>query len=107
MNDIENMNDIEKLKNDFFSILELLKKEMDEMKQDIYSLKEKEVKKDMNEYNKLLSNYVPFKEKSPKTKKIIDEIEYIIDNNLLFNELGEIVGKIEKENEIIWINKSD
>lgn len=98
------MDEIDKLKNDFFSILEILKKEMDEMKQEIYSLKEKEVKEDMNEYNKLLSNYVPFKEKTQPVRKIIDGIEYIIDNKVLFNELGEIVGRIEIENEIIWIN---
>ncbi len=90
--------EIEQLKSEFYSILQLLRKEMDEMKQEINLLKEKE----MIEYNKLLSKYVPLKDKEPSYKRVIDNIEYILDNNILFNELGEIVGKLQGD-DIIWI----
>jgi hypothetical protein len=83
--------EINHLKNEFYSILEIIRKEMDEMKREIHLLREKE----MNEYNKLLSNYVPLKEKQPVCIKVIDGVEYILDNNILFNDLGEIVGKLD------------
>jgi hypothetical protein len=90
------MSEIEILKNEFFNILELLHKEINEMKQEIILLKQN----DINEYNKLLSNYKPLKEK-PKNQKItFHGIEYIMNNNILFNELGVIVGNINAYNEI-------
>jgi hypothetical protein len=93
---------VDELKNEFYTILEILRREMDEVKREISIMKEKEMK----EYNKLLSNYVPLKEKPPIKTKVIDGVEYIVDNNILFNELGEIVGRIqqmEQEDEVIWI----
>jgi hypothetical protein len=90
------MSEIEILKNEFFSILELLNKEINEMKQEIILLKQN----DINEYNKLLSNYKPFKE-TPKNQKItINGIEYIINNNILFDEIGVIAGIIDIYKEI-------
>ncbi len=99
------MDEIDNLKTEFYSILELIRKEIDEIKQEIRSFKDKESEKEMNEYNKLLSNYTPLKEKPPIIKKVIEGVEYIVDNNILFNELGEIAGKIDNidNNEILLL----
>jgi hypothetical protein len=94
--------EMNRLKNDFFVIIDLLKKEIDELKQDVYYLKQKDTKDDLNNYNKLLSNYTPLKDKVLLEKKIIDDIEYIVDNNIVFNEMGEIIGRLEN-NQIILI----
>lgn len=87
------MSEIEILKNDFFNILELLHKEINEMKQEIMILKQN----DINEYNKLLSNYKPLKEKPTIQKITIHGVEYIMNNNILFDEMGVIVGKLEND----------
>jgi hypothetical protein len=104
------LNEIDELKNEFYSILHLLRKELEEVKLEISLMKEKEInketEKEMNEYNKLLSNYsnyIPLKDKPPKQTKVIEGVEYTIDNNVLFNDLGEIVGKLDEINEVVWI----
>lgn len=89
-------------KNEFFIIIELLKKEIDDLKQDVYYLKQKDIKDDLNKYNTLLSNYTPLKEKQVMERKIIDGIEYIINNNIVFNDIGEIIGRLENE-QIIFV----
>jgi hypothetical protein len=93
------MSEIEILKNEFFNILEIIHKEMNEMKQELFLLKQK----DIHEYNKILSNYTPLKEKKINQKIIINGIEYTINNNILFDEMGVIVGKLEIDNEITMI----
>ncbi len=94
--------EIDKLKFEFYSILEIIRSEMDEIKLELQTFRENEKEKERQEYNKLLSNYVPLKEKPPKCVKVIDGIEYILDNNILFNDLGEIIGKLDGD-EIIKI----
>ncbi len=96
------MSEIETLKNEFFNILELLHKEINEMKQEIMLLKQN----DINEYNKLLSNYTPLKEKSTIQKLTIHGVEYIMNNNILFDEMGVIVGNVNIYNEINMLNNS-
>jgi hypothetical protein len=96
------MSEIETLKNEFFNILELLHKEINEMKQEIMLLKQN----DINEYNKLLSNYTPLKEKTNIQKITIHGVEYIMNNNILFDEMGVIVGNINIYNEINMLNNS-
>lgn len=50
-----------------------------------------------------MSNYTPLKEKKINQKIIINGIEYTINNNILFDEMGVIVGKLEIDNEITMI----
>lgn len=78
--------------------IEDIEKELDYLRNEVNSLKIKDVK----HYEKLISFY-SLKKEEPKMIIIQDKI-YYVNKNIVTDELGFIKGKIENES-IVWLNE--